>query len=97
MTQPVDPANAAVNGLLDTKSYGEIAQRSWVFRTVGYGHDYTCWKDMISTLRMVGYDGWLSIEHEDVLLSRIEGVRRSVQLLQACAPSQAADYAPQAV
>ena len=27
---------------------------------------------------MVGYDGWLSIEHEDVVIRRVGGVRRSV-------------------
>jgi hypothetical protein len=26
---------------------------------------------------MVGYDGWLSIEHEDVMLSRREGLTKS--------------------
>jgi sugar phosphate isomerase/epimerase len=44
---------------------------------------------------MVGYDGWLSIEHEDALLSREEGVRKSVELLQAVAPSETSDYMPQ--
>jgi sugar phosphate isomerase/epimerase len=43
------------------------------------------------------YDGWLSIEHEDVLLSRIEGVRRSVALLKAVAPVDRADFAPQSI
>ena len=33
-------------------------------------------------LRLYGYDGWLSIEHEDIVLSRIEGMRRSVDLLE---------------
>jgi sugar phosphate isomerase/epimerase len=46
---------------------------------------------------MNGYDGWLSIEHEDVMLSRIEGVRRSVDLLKAVAPAEASDYAPPTV
>lgn len=42
---------------------------------------------------MSGYDGWLSIEHEDVLLSRPEGVRRSVALWRSVAPSEASDFA----
>ena len=46
---------------------------------------------------MNGYDGWLSIEHEDVMLSRVEGVRRSVALLQAAAPAEASDFVPQAI
>jgi sugar phosphate isomerase/epimerase len=41
---------------------------------------------------MVGYDGWLAIEHEDIMLSRIEGARRSVELLRAAAPVEPSDY-----
>jgi sugar phosphate isomerase/epimerase len=37
---------------------------------------------VVDGLRLNGYDGWLSIEHEDVVLSRMEGVRRSVDLLR---------------
>jgi sugar phosphate isomerase/epimerase len=46
---------------------------------------------------MVGYDGWLSIEHEDVMLSRIEGARRLVQLLNAVAPVEVSDFTPQQI
>lgn len=46
---------------------------------------------------MNGYDGWLSIEHEDVMLSRVEGVRRSVELLRAVAPVEASDYEPPSI
>ena len=37
---------------------------------------------MISTLRMVGYDGVLSIEHEDSLMSGTEGLRKAVAALK---------------
>lgn len=46
---------------------------------------------------MNGYDGWLSIEHEDVMIGRIEGVRRSVELLQTVAPIDPTDYDPQVI
>jgi sugar phosphate isomerase/epimerase len=46
---------------------------------------------------MAGYDGWLAIEHEDVMLSRLEGARRSVALLKAVAPQEASDFAPPAI
>ena len=39
-----------------------------------------------TALRLAGYDDVLSIEHEDVLLSPLEGVRRSVELLDAAMP-----------
>jgi sugar phosphate isomerase/epimerase len=32
---------------------------------------------------MVGYDGWISLEHEDVNLSRLEGVRKGVEALRS--------------
>lgn len=38
-----------------------------------------------------GYDGWLSIEHEDVLLNSLEGLEKSVALLKGVMPSAAAD------
>ena len=35
----VDPYNIAVNGCNDNKPYTQIAERSWTFRSIGYGHD----------------------------------------------------------
>ncbi len=78
----VDPQNTAVNGVLDTKHYGDEYNRSWVFRTVGYGHDYSTWKDIFSTLRTIGYDGFISIEHEDSLMSPTEGLEKAVSFLK---------------
>jgi len=72
-------------GVLDTKSYGDEINRSWIFRTLGYGHDYSVWKDMVSTLRLVGYDDVLSIEHEDSLMSVNEGFQKAVSFLKEVA------------
>lgn len=79
----IDPYNSAINGNLDTKSYADILNRSWVFRSVGYGHTLGWWKDFISNMRMVGYDDVLSIEHEDGLMSPIEGLRKAIQVLKS--------------
>ncbi|MBM3210841.1 sugar phosphate isomerase/epimerase [Candidatus Poribacteria bacterium] len=76
------PYNTPVNGVLDTKHYGDEINRSWIFRTIGYGHDYSFWKDFVSNLRMVGYDGVLSIEHEDSLMSANEGLMKAVSILK---------------
>lgn len=78
----IDPYNAGRNGNLDTKSYGDILNRSWVFRSCGYGHGIEWWKDFVSNLRMVGYDYVLSIEHEDGLMSPIEGLRKALHVLK---------------
>jgi sugar phosphate isomerase/epimerase len=78
----IDSYNTAVNGVLDTQHYGNDTTRSWVFRTVGYGHDYKVWKDIISELRMVGYDHVISIEHEDALMSPNEGLKKAIAFLK---------------
>lgn len=78
----IDPYNTAVNGVLDTTHYGKEVDRSWIFRTVGYGHDLQTWKDIISALRMVGYDYAISIEHEDSLMSMNEGLTKAVEFLK---------------
>ncbi|QLC34518.1 sugar phosphate isomerase/epimerase [Halarchaeum sp. CBA1220] len=75
-------ANARTKGVLDTTSYADVADRSWLFRSIGYGHGEEHWKDVVSTLRMVGYEGALSIEHEDALTSGREGLEKAVDVLQ---------------
>jgi sugar phosphate isomerase/epimerase len=79
----IDATNIAINGCLDTKGYQNILERSWTFRTVGYGHDAKVWKDIISALRLIGYDDVVSIEHEDGLMSREEGLRKAIAFLKA--------------
>ena len=78
-------ANAKVKGYLDTTPYTEEADRSWLFRAVGYGHGEGHWKEVVSTLRMVGYDDVLSIEHEDSLTSSQEGLEKAVDVLDRAA------------
>jgi sugar phosphate isomerase/epimerase len=73
--------NLKVNGVLDTKPYQDEKNRSWIFRTVGYGHGPEFWTDFVSTLQMVGYDDVLSIEHEDSLMSIDEGLTKAAQFL----------------
>ena len=78
----VDPANKARNGVLDTGHYGNVLDRSWVFRTVGYGTGAQMWKDMMSTLQCIGYKGSVSIEHEDGLMSVREGLEKAIAFLK---------------
>ncbi|MGH9146167.1 MAG: sugar phosphate isomerase/epimerase family protein, partial [Vicinamibacterales bacterium] len=78
----LDRQNVAINGIIDTKSYRRQAERSWLFRTVGWGHDELEWKRMVSALRIVGYDHVVSIEHEDALASIDEGLRSAIDTLQ---------------
>lgn len=70
------------NGCNDAKHYSNLLRRAWTFRTVGYGHDERVWKQLLSTLSMVGYDGAVNIEHEDALLSRKEGLEKACTFLR---------------
>jgi sugar phosphate isomerase/epimerase len=74
-------ANLAITGVLDTRPYTDERNRGWNFRTCGYGHGTEWWTEFISTLRMFGYDGALSIEHEDSLLSPEEGLTKAAEFL----------------
>jgi sugar phosphate isomerase/epimerase len=74
-------SNLPRTGVLDTKPYTEERERSWIFRTCGYGHGAEFWSELISTLRMFGYDYVLSIEHEDSLLSPEEGLTKAATFL----------------
>jgi len=76
------PDNSRKNGVLDTKHYGDEINRSWIFRTMGYGHGYETWNEIFSTLKMVGYDGAISIEHEDSLMSPEEGLEKAISFLK---------------
>ncbi len=76
-------ANLPKAGVLDTKKYTDERNRSWIFRTVGYGHAFGWWKEFVSTLRMYGYDSVLSIEHEDSLMSPEEGLTKAAAFLNS--------------
>jgi len=78
----IDWLNTQRNGVLDTKPYTDEIARSWIFRTVGWGHGPDQWKEMISELRLAGYDWVLSIEHEDSLMSIDEGLHKAIAFLK---------------
>ena len=73
--------NLPLTGVLDTKPYTDEKNRSWIFRTCGYGHGAEWWREFVSTLRMYGYDYVLSIEHEDSLMSPEEGLTKAANFL----------------
>jgi sugar phosphate isomerase/epimerase len=72
----------AVNGVLETTPSARPTERAWIFRAVGEGHPVSFWRHLTRTLHGVGYDGALSIEHEDPLLSREEGLAQAVATLR---------------
>ena len=76
-----DPEYVSYFGVTDMQSFGVTYGRGWQFRTVGYGHDLKTWADIFSTLRATGYDGAISIEHEDSYMSVEEGLNKAVSNL----------------
>lgn len=78
----IDERKRNVNGVLSHTTYDKLTERPWVFRTVGYGHGETTWRDIISELKLNGYDGAISIEHEDALMSPEEGLRKAIAFLK---------------
>jgi len=79
----IDQDNVNMYGLTDMQPYGEMQTRAWNFRSVGCGHDVKEWSDMMSALRLYGYDHVVSIEHEDGMMSIEEGFMRAVTNLKS--------------
>lgn len=79
----VEAAIASVNGLIDVRPMSDVAHRVWRYVTLGDGHDTEWWRAFVATLRAIGYDDVLSIEHEDITLPPLAGAQRSVELLRA--------------
>jgi sugar phosphate isomerase/epimerase len=78
----IEPSIAGVNGIIDTTPGSSYRSRAWNYITLGYGHDEAWWRQFVDVLAEVGYDGVLSIEHEDPAMSAVEGVEKSVALLR---------------
>ncbi|MEJ7747984.1 MAG: sugar phosphate isomerase/epimerase [Candidatus Limnocylindrales bacterium] len=89
----LDPYNVARNGVLDLPPRGDHAERPWMFRSVGDGHDLLFWKRFVSALRLAGYDHVISIEHEDPLASTDEGIARAIATLRSAILSEPANAA----
>jgi sugar phosphate isomerase/epimerase len=78
----IDLYEMALSGGIDMRPMQLVNERSWAYRTLGFGHGEAWWRDFVSALRAVGYDGVLSIEHEDPLMSAREGIIKSVEFLK---------------
>ena len=78
----IDPARAGLNGRLELRPSEQASERAWNYVTLGHGHGAPWWREFCRALRAVGYDDVLSIEHEDVRLQPLEGVRQTVELLR---------------
>lgn len=78
----IEPAMAETNTLLDTKEVLRYAERSWNFAIPGFGHDARWWREFLVTLHMAGYQGVLSIEHEDYTMDVTTALQKTTGLLK---------------
>jgi sugar phosphate isomerase/epimerase len=76
------PENVERFGVLNFDASPADREGSEFFRAVGYGHGASLWKDIVAAYMEIGYDGMLSVEHEDPLLSGEVGVARSLAVLK---------------
>jgi len=73
--------NQALKGRWDMTPMDDALERPWAFCTVGYGHDEREWRDIVSTLDLVGYDGPVSIQQLNTPQPLHEGVAKGVRFL----------------
>ncbi|EPY4415627.1 sugar phosphate isomerase/epimerase family protein [Klebsiella pneumoniae] len=74
---------ADVDGLMEYKPVTDTKNRTWNYVAVGCGQDLKWWKEFFSVLRMTGYDGYVSLEMEDLTMSVEAGLRTSIDALNA--------------
>lgn len=73
---------ADVDGILEPRPVTESAERVWNYVAVGCGKDMQWWKEFFSVVRMMGYNGDVSLEMEDLTMSVDAGVRTSIDTLE---------------
>jgi len=71
------------DGVIDFRHPVDPATASWHFAAVGTGHDGDAWAALLGALRAAGYDGDVSIEHEDPRMGAEEGIEASLAALRA--------------
>lgn len=72
-----------VDGLLENLPVTEVAARNWNYVAVGCGKDLQWWKEFFSVCSMMGYDGYVSLEMEDLTMSVEAGLQTSIDALKA--------------
>jgi sugar phosphate isomerase/epimerase len=77
------PENVAKYGVLNfVFEKQDLPLASDAFRAVGYGHGASTWKSILQAYMDIDYDGILSIENEDPILSGEVGVERAAYVLK---------------
>ena len=77
-----DQKNQSLKGLFDMTPLDAPERRSWMWTLIGWGHDELFWREFLTALQLVQYEGTLSIEMECDYIQNIEGLRKSVEFLK---------------
>lgn len=75
----VDPIEMGKNGFFHPYASGD--EKAFSFRIPGNGTGEAYWKKIMVALAQAGYDGTISIEHEDDTMGQDEGIQKSVDFL----------------
>jgi sugar phosphate isomerase/epimerase len=76
------PERIRSDGVLHFSPPADPAKAPWHFAPVCEGHDVNTWRRLLGSLRHAGYDGVISIEHEDPRYDGEEGTTRSLDGLR---------------
>ena len=75
--------NARLRGLFDSTDPTQPEHRSWAFTLPGWGHDEQTWREVITTLRFLGYEGILSLEMESEYIEIQEGLEKTAAFIKS--------------
>ncbi len=79
----IERGKADIDGLLENLPVDESADRTWNYVAVGCGRDLQWWKEFFSVVHMMGYNGYVSLEMEDLTMSVEAGLQTSIDALNA--------------
>ena len=71
-----------LHGMNNTTTSHRPEDRSWNFTQVGWGHDEATWREVITTLRFIGYEDILSLEMECEYMDVEEAIRKSAEFIK---------------
>ena len=74
--------NVDIDGLLENLPVTETKDRTWNYVAVGCGKDLKWWKEFFSVCSMMGYNGYVSLEMEDLTMSVEAGLQTSIDALK---------------
>ena len=79
----VDETEMGKNGFFSPMGAFGDKYTPFSFRIPGNGTSVSYWRKIITALAQTGYDGTVSIEHEDNTIGQDEGIRKSVAFLSS--------------